>query len=178
MTRVKENTLNLNLPAVPASQQTTLNVLQLDGATEVLVKRRIPSNSSASEDQPKMKNAKSEILKIPKARQLLNMDKHIYMQDVEKRIELLGDLKEDNFRPEVVDQLHALCKPVKKKTRRHKTNFKVPLTRGNIDRMNELVQSHINLNRKLLNKEVVVLKDYERTAPFHLDTLKFFDELD
>jgi hypothetical protein len=33
-----------------------------------------------------MKNAKSEILKIPKARQLLNMDKHIYMQDVEKRI--------------------------------------------------------------------------------------------
>lgn len=29
-----------------------------------------------------MKNAKSEILKIPKARQLLNMDKHIYVQDV------------------------------------------------------------------------------------------------
>jgi hypothetical protein len=91
---------------------------------------------------------------------------------------LLGDLKEDNYRPEVVDQLHSLCKPVQKKTRRHKTNFKVPLTKGNIDRMNQIVQSHIDLNRKFLNKEVVMLKEYEKTAPFHLETLNFFDELD
>jgi hypothetical protein len=30
----------------------------------------------------------------------------------------------------------------------------------------------------LLNNEVVVLPEYEKTAPFHLHTLKFFDELD
>jgi hypothetical protein len=160
MTRVKENTLSLNLPAVSPNQQAFSNISNanqsIDGNQTIPVRQRAPS--SATEEAPKMKNAKSEILKIPKARQLLNMDKHIYMQDVEKRIELLGDLREDNFRPEVVEQLHSLCKPVKKKTRRHKTNFKVPLTRGNLDKMNQIVQSHIDLNRKFLNKEVVVLR--------------------
>jgi hypothetical protein len=34
----------------------------------------------------KSNSLKSEILKIPKARQLLNMDKHIYIQDLEKRL--------------------------------------------------------------------------------------------
>ena len=42
----------------------------------------------------KTKSLKEEILRIPKARQLLNMDKHIYIQDVEKRLELLGDIRE------------------------------------------------------------------------------------
>lgn len=80
------------------------------------------------------------------------MDRHVYMQDVEKRIELLGDLKEDDYKAEIVHELHTLCKPVKKKTKRHKTNFKVPLTKNNLERMNKIVQSHIDLNRKFMNE--------------------------
>jgi len=97
MARVKENTLSLNLPAVtsnPTTQQASLlGNLSIEVSQTTPAKQRALSSSSVKEDAPKMKNVKSEILKIPKARQLLNMDKHIYMQDVEKRIELLGDLK-------------------------------------------------------------------------------------
>jgi hypothetical protein len=34
----------------------------------------------------KSNSLKSEILKIPKAKQLLSANKHIYIQDVEKRL--------------------------------------------------------------------------------------------
>ena len=74
--------------------------------------------------------------------------------------------------------LQTLCKePGKKKTKRHKTNFKVPLTRNNIGKMNEIIQHHIDSNRKMQNKEVFLLPEYEKTAPFNLDALRFIDEL-
>ena len=106
------------------------------------------------------------------------MDKHIYIQDVEKRIELLGDIKEENYQPALMNNLQTLCKPVeKKKTRRHKTSFKIPLTRNNLNKMNGIIQQHIDVNRKFKNKEVVLLKEYEKTAPFNLEALRFIDDL-
>lgn len=36
--------------------------------------------------EPKFKNYKEEILKIPKVKQILNMDKYVYNQDIEKRL--------------------------------------------------------------------------------------------
>ena len=44
-----------------------------------------------------MQNYKEEILKIPKVKQILNMNKYVYSQDIEKRLELIGSLKNDHY---------------------------------------------------------------------------------
>lgn len=41
---------------------------------------------SKHHSEPKFKSYKEEILKIPKVKQILNMDKYVYNQDIEKRL--------------------------------------------------------------------------------------------
>jgi uncharacterized protein YfaA (DUF2138 family) len=43
--------------------------------------------------EPKFSSLKEEILKIPKVKQILQKDKLIYSQDIEKRVELLGNVR-------------------------------------------------------------------------------------
>lgn len=47
--------------------------------------------------EPKFKSYKEEVLKIPKVKQILNKDKYVYSQDIEKRLELIGTLKNENY---------------------------------------------------------------------------------
>ena len=49
--------------------------------------------------EPKFHNYKEEILKIPKVKQILNMDKYVFSQDIEKRLELIGSVKNDQYVP-------------------------------------------------------------------------------
>lgn len=49
-------------------------------------------------------------------------------------------------------ELHDLTKKVEKKTKRHKTNYKIPLTRKNIESLNNLVKGHINKNQFFKNE--------------------------
>lgn len=56
--------------------------------------------------------------------------------------------------------LHELRKPMEKKSKRHKTNFKIPLTRKNIQSLNNLVKEHIKHNQLLKNEEKIFLKEY------------------
>ena len=37
-------------------------------------------------------------MKIPKVKQILHKDRYVYAQDIEKRMELLGNLKNENFK--------------------------------------------------------------------------------
>jgi hypothetical protein len=74
--------------------------------------------------------------------------------------------------------LHKLRKPLEKKTKRHKTNFKIPLTRQNLQNLNNLISHHIENNQPYKNEEVIFLKNYEEVAPFNLDKLNFMDEID
>ena len=45
------------------------------------------------QSEPKFTTIKEEILKIPKVRQILQKDRFVYAQDIEKRMELLGTVK-------------------------------------------------------------------------------------
>jgi hypothetical protein len=47
--------------------------------------------------------------------------------------------------------LQDLRKKVDKKTKRHKTNFKIPLTRNNIQSLNNLLVKHIGHNQVYKN---------------------------
>lgn len=62
--------------------------------------------------EPKFSSLKEEIMKIPKVKQILQKDRMIYSQDIEKRMELLGNLKNDNFEEKEVIELHGLNKKV------------------------------------------------------------------
>lgn len=73
--------------------------------------------------------------------------------------------------------LHDLTKKVEKKTKRHKTNFKIPLTRKNLQSLNNLMKDHISKNQFFKNEERVFLKEYEERAPFDLEKMQFMDEL-
>jgi hypothetical protein len=52
-----------------------------------------------------MRTFKEEILRIPKVKQILQKDKFVYLQDIEKRLELIGDVKNENFTPVEVIRL-------------------------------------------------------------------------
>lgn len=67
-----------------------------------------------------------------------------------------------------MSNLNDLRKKLQKKTKRHKTNFKIPLTRKNIESLNCIVKEHIVKNQFFKNEEKVFLKEYEQTAPFDL----------
>lgn len=97
---------------------------------------------------------------------------------MEKRLELIGTLKNDNYEQEEMYDLNDLRKKVDKKTKRHKTNFKIPLTRKNMQSLNNLILKNINHNQKFKNEEVIFLKEYTQNAPFDLDQLKFIDKID
>ena len=43
--------------------------------------------------EPKFMSMKEEILKIPKVKQILQKDRLVYSEDIEKRMELLGSVK-------------------------------------------------------------------------------------
>ena len=43
--------------------------------------------------EPKFSSMKDEIMKIPKVKQILQKDRLVYAQDIEKRVELLGSVK-------------------------------------------------------------------------------------
>lgn len=116
-------------------------------------------------------------MKIPKVKQILQKDRFIYAQDIEKRMQLLGNVKNDKFVESEIVQLHDMQKKVQKKTKRHKTNFKIPLTRKNMQSLNNLVKDHISKNQFFKNQEKIFLKEYEENAPFDLEKLKFMDEL-
>ena len=114
-------------------------------------------------------------MKIPKVKQMLNMDKYVFSQDIEKRLELIGSVKNDDYASNEVVNLHGLRKPVEKRTKRHKTNFKIPLTRKNMESLNSLVASHIKQNQRFKNEEVLFLNEYSKTAPFDVNKLNFMD---
>ena len=46
-----------------------------------------------NQSEPKLRSFKEEVLKIPKVKQILSKDKFVYSQDIEKRLELIGTLK-------------------------------------------------------------------------------------
>lgn len=48
---------------------------------------------SKHRSEPKFTTLQQEILKIPKVKQILQKDRFLYSQDIEKRMELLGSLK-------------------------------------------------------------------------------------
>jgi hypothetical protein len=75
-------------------------------------------------------------------------------------------------------ELHELQKEVVKKTRRHKTSFKIPLSRKNIKSLNKLIVQHIGQNQVYKNEEILFLKEYAKSAPFDLSQLKFMEKLD
>ena len=56
--------------------------------------------------------------------------------------------------------LNGLGKKLDKRTRRHKTNFKIPLTRKNIQSLNCLVKDHITQNQVFKNEERMFTKEY------------------
>ena len=132
--------------------------------------------------EPKFHSYKEEILKIPKVKQILNKDKFLYNEDIEKRLELIGSVKNEHFVDEEIADLQGLRKPAsmekKKKNKRHKTNFKIPLTRQNVESLNNLIVKHISHNQKYKNEEVIFLKQYAQDAPFDLEKLKFMDKID
>lgn len=101
---------------------------------------------------------KEEILKIPKVKQILQKDRFAYAQDIEKRLELIGTIKNQHFEDKEVIELHDLRKNVDKKNKRHKTNFKIPLTRKNMQSLSNLVKGHIEQNQFLKNEEKIFLK--------------------
>lgn len=51
-------------------------------------------------------------MKIPKVKQILQKDRFIYSQDIEKRVELLGSLKNERYQEKEVMELHELNKKV------------------------------------------------------------------
>lgn len=79
---------------------------------------------------------------------------------MEKRLELIGTLKNDNYEEREMFGLNDLRKKVDKKTKRHKTNFKIPLTRKNMQSLNDLILKNIGHNQKFKNEEVIFLKEY------------------
>lgn len=76
--------------------------------------------------------------------------------------------------------------PPKKKTRRHKTKFKVPKTIKNQEALQSVVCDFINtkyyswciaFSKKLINEEVIHIKEYEKSAPFFLETVDFAERI-
>ena len=68
---------------------------------------------------------------------------------------MIGSVKNDNFVEEEMTDLLGLRKPSgdkKKKNKRHKTNFKIPLTRHNVESLNNLIVKHISHNQKYKNE--------------------------
>jgi hypothetical protein len=59
-----------------------------------------------------MRTFKEEILRIPKVKQILQKDKFVYQQDIEKRLELIGDVKNENYTSAEVVKLKEMNKPV------------------------------------------------------------------
>lgn len=114
-------------------------------------------------------------MKIPKVKQILQKDRFVYSQDIEKRMQLLGNVKNERYEEREVINLHELSKKVQKKTKRHKTNFKIPLTRKNLQSLNNLMKDHISKNQFYKNQEKIFLKQYEERAPFDLEKMQFMD---
>lgn len=83
-------------------QVTVTNTLTLspDIITESKSKEEQEVKISKYKSQPKFKTYKQEILKIPKVKQILNKDKFVYSQDIEKRLELIGTVKSDPYTEE------------------------------------------------------------------------------
>ena len=79
---------------------------------------------------------------------------------------------------EYLDQIKKIQKPpMKKKTRRHKTKFKILKTNKNQNALQNVVCQFINSNKKSVNEEVVRIKEYEKNAPFFLETVDFAEKL-
>ena len=57
------------------------------------LKKDPPSSIQKYRSEPKFTSLKEEILRIPKVKQILQKDRLVYSQDIEKRVELLGTLK-------------------------------------------------------------------------------------
>lgn len=64
-----------------------------------------------------------------------------------------------------------------KKNRRHKTNYKIPLTRKNISSLNNLIEKHISHNQHFKNEEFIFLSNQDYKEPFDLKKLNFMDEI-
>ena len=71
--------------------------------------------------------------------------------------------------------MHKPVEKQKKKNRRHKTNYKIPLTRQNIQSLNKLIEGHIEQNQFFKNEEFVYLSDKDYKEPFDLKKLNFMD---
>ena len=93
-------------------------------------------------------------------------------------MQLIGDVKNENYTTAQIIKLKEMHKPVekqKKKNRRHKTNYKIPLTRQNIQSLNKLIEGHIEQNQFFKNEEFVYLSDKDYKEPFDLKKLNFMD---
>jgi hypothetical protein len=66
---------------------------------------------------------------------------------------LIGSLKDEKFEEEELCDLQGMRKSKgSKKNKRHKTNFKIPLTRQNVNSLNNLLKNHIERNKIYKNE--------------------------
>ena len=83
-------------------------------------------------------------------------------------------LQEDNFLKEL-KQLQKI-KP-EKKNKFHKTSFKIPKTNENVEKLKDILVKCIEKNRKFVNDEIFLNKEYEKHSPFFVGSLDFAEEL-
>lgn len=87
--------------------------IESSGRTETLINiKEEKAGLQKYSSEPKFTSLKEEIMKIPKVKQILQKDRLVYSQDIEKRMELLGNVKNDNYEEREVIELHGLSKKV------------------------------------------------------------------
>lgn len=74
-------------------------------------------------------------------------------------------------------QLKNIQKQPKKKTRLHKTKFKIIKNNKNMNNLQGIICNFIDENKKFINTEVLSIPAYEKNAPFLPQTLDFADQL-
>ena len=114
--------------------------------------------------------------KVTKA-PFVNLERNNYRQDITRRKFYYETLKADNHSSEFLNECQSLAKIPKKKTRRHKTKFRIIKNNKNIKAMQKVLVGYINDNKKFVNNEIVNIPAYEKSAPFLPSSVAFADQL-
>ncbi len=56
-------------------------------------------------------------------------------------------------------------------------NFRLNQSAKNLPKLKGLICHYISKNKKYFNKEVISLPNYEKSAPFFIDTMRFADDI-
>eukprot|EP00825_Cyclidium_porcatum_P025693 TRINITY_DN27864_c0_g1_i4.p1 TRINITY_DN27864_c0_g1~~TRINITY_DN27864_c0_g1_i4.p1 ORF type:complete len:235 (-),score=53.12 TRINITY_DN27864_c0_g1_i4:37-741(-) len=147
------------------------------------------------EHTPKMSKSKSQATKIqqivPSKSNLsfnqkdklkpelpfINLEKDNYIQDIVRRKLLFNTLDAEKPTDDYMKQLKEIQKQPRKRTRLHKTKFKILKSNNNINTLQNIICNFIDENKKFINTEVVSIPAYEKNAPFLPQTLNFADQL-